>query len=90
MVWFVYIKSPLGTVLRYSKQVALGVFESLDEARAVIARLSNRISAQLELITVSSIEDLYSISLLDADLLDVIDSMKRNREKVFLVLAIWR
>lgn len=90
MVWFVYIKSPLGTVLRYSKQAVLGVFESLDEARAVITRLSNRISAQLELITVSSIEDLYSISLLDADLLDVIDSMKRNREKVFLVLAVWR
>jgi len=68
----------------------LGIFKSLDEARAVIARLSNRLSPQLELITVSSIEDLYSLSLLDADLSDVIDSIRRDQERVFLVLAIWR
>ena len=90
MVWFVYIKSPLGTVLRHSKRAVLGIFKSLDEARAVIARLSNRLSPQLELITVSSIEDLYSLSLLDADLSDVIDSIRRDQERVFLVLAIWR
>jgi len=90
LVWFVYIKSPLGTVLRYSKQAVLGIFESPDEARAVIARLSDKLSAQLELVMVSDSESLYSISLLDPDLPDVIRSMRGKREQVFLILAVWR
>jgi len=68
----------------------LGIFESPDEARAVIARLSDKLSAQLELVMVSDSESLYSLSLLDPDLPDVIRSMRGKREQVFLILAVWR
>jgi len=90
LVWFVYINSPLGTVLRHSKQAVLGIFNSLDEAKAVVAKLSSKISAHLELVMVSSSKDLYRLSLLDPDLPDVIRSTRDKQKQVFLVLAVWR
>ena len=90
LVWFVYIKSPLGTVLRYHKQAVIGIFTTHNDALMAVNRLRDRLSADLRIIRLrGSTSEVYDMALLDPDLADVVNLVKDKTGEVFLVLAVW-
>ncbi len=90
LVWFVYIKSPLGTVLRHHKQAIVGIFTSYNDALKAMAKLRDRLSADLRIVKVSGgASEVYNLALLDPDLADVINLMRGKSDELFLILAVW-
>ncbi len=89
LVWFVYIKSPLGTVLRYHKQAIVGIFTSYEAALKAVDRLRDKLSASLRIVKVDNVGEMYSLALLDPDLADIINLLKEKSDELFLVLAVW-
>lgn len=68
-MWYQYRKSPLGTVVRETMKVILGIY-TMEEAVEELKRLQGAVSAKLKIVSIKqAIHDILSV---DPDLADTI------------------
>lgn len=83
-MWFSYRKSPLGTAVREYMATLLGVYSSREEVEKDLERLRDKISAELKIIDIGSIEGYEKIARLDVDFVELAKDCKR-----YILVAFW-
>jgi hypothetical protein len=83
-----YRKSPLGTVVRESLKVILGLFKG-DEASKVVETLKEVLATEVKIVKVSSRTPNVSLLTVDPELLDVVKNAKCNEDECYAVVLSW-
>lgn len=87
-MWFVYRKSPLGTVVKEYMKACLGIY-SEQEAKKIVSMVTEiNVSGKVKAVPLSE-DFLKTLAQLDADLLDLIKNSNCKRDSCYAVIITW-
>ena len=83
-----YRKSPLGTVVRESLKIILGLFKG-DEASKVVETLKEVLATEVKIVKVDSRTPNVLLLTVDPELLDVVKNAKCGEDECYAVVSSW-
>jgi hypothetical protein len=87
-MWFVYRKSPLGTVVKENMKASLGLFKGNDVLKAV-KTLKEILVAEVKIIPINDKSLSSSLALIDPDLIDVVKNSKCDVNECYIIIVSW-
>uniref|UniRef100_A0A7C4FIL4 Uncharacterized protein n=1 Tax=Ignisphaera aggregans TaxID=334771 RepID=A0A7C4FIL4_9CREN len=87
-MWFLYRKSPLGTVVKESMKAVLGLFKG-DEVLKAVETFRRILGIEIRVISIDSASLNHLLPTIDPDLMDIIRNVKCCENNCYLLIASW-
>jgi hypothetical protein len=86
-MWFLYRKSPLGTVVKESMKAVLGLFKG-DEVLKTVETFRRILGVEMRVISIDASLN-HLLSTIDPDLMDIIKNTKCCENNCYLLIVSW-